>query len=65
MPSLKSRVKQEVLARAMGQCERCDRELGSRFYFHYKGYRVLHPDAVIVVCSKCHSEIQSRRGKIY
>lgn len=65
MPSLKSRVKQEVLERAMGQCERCDGELGSSLYFHYKSYRVLLPDAVIVVCSKCHSEIQSKSGKIY
>jgi len=65
MSYLKSMVRQEVLERAMGQCERCDRELGSRYYFHYKGYRVLHSANVIVVCSRCHSELQSRRGKIY
>lgn len=65
MPSRRNMVKQEVLERAMGNCERCDRELGSRYYFHYKGYRVLHPDCVIVVCSRCHSKLQSKRGKIY
>ena len=65
MSSLRSLVKQEVLERAMSHCERCDGELGSSYYFHYKGYRLLHPDSVIVVCSRCHREIQSKRGKIY
>lgn len=65
MPSLKSMIKQEVLQRSMGYCEQCGNKLGRNYYFHYKGHRVLHPDSVIVVCSKCHSEILSRRRKIY
>ena len=65
MPTLKSIVKQEVFKRAMGYCERCERELGSRYYFHYKNYRVLHADSVIVVCSRCHNEMLSKRRKIY
>lgn len=58
-------IKQEVLKRAGGRCERCKNPLGSRHYFHYKGYRILMPDTVWVVCSKCHSVLQSHKGKIY
>lgn len=57
-------VKQDVLTRAMGCCERCGSELGDTFYFRYKGYRLDIPDCIRVICSKCERQIRSVNRRI-
>ena len=61
MPSDKSLVKEQVLRRAAGRCERCAKELGDTYHFHFQGYPVLHIDNLIAVCPACHRELLAKR----
>jgi Zn finger protein HypA/HybF involved in hydrogenase expression len=63
--STREYVKQIVLDRAYGRCEKCGDTLGNKYYFHYKNIRMISPETVWVLCSKCHRGFLSRRGKIH
>ena len=54
-------VREEVLRRANGRCERCLGELGDRHHFHFEWYPVFHADNLIVLCAACHGELLARR----
>ena len=59
-------VKEDVLARANGTCENesCSNELGDNFHFIFTKRRLMHPDYVMVICSKCYRRRRSIRSKI-
>jgi hypothetical protein len=67
-------LKQKALDEAFGRCQctssrhdwhdgyECGRELGSRYYFHYRNSA---RNDIVVICPKCHSEIVSSRRRVY
>jgi hypothetical protein len=61
--SQRAAVKELVLLRANGRCERCRQGLGSGHHFHYQGYPVLHPDNLTVLCTPCHLDRLSERRR--
>jgi hypothetical protein len=67
-------IKQQALDEAYGKCQcttsrhkwhngyECGRDLGSTHYFHYTNSAHTR---IVVICSKCHSDIVSSRRRIY
>ena len=61
MTSDRTAVREAVLRRAGGRCERCRQELGERHHFHFEWYPVFHADNLIVLCTPCHREMLAKR----